>query len=712
MNCYLSKISNRIKNTSNPHSYLGLQEDNLIIQFSPNRKENTILVRGEEKQMELFDSRGYFLYQSCEPLTIFDYQIIHSDASVGFDPYSVTPSVSLVDIHLFDRGEHYALYNFLGSHVREHDGLIGTSFAVFAPNAQYVHLRCDLGNWREKIYPMRKSSDLGIFELFIPGLIKPIMYKYSITTKQAQEILKSDPFARRYELRPKNASIVHKVKAFPWTDQNFLKARKQQHNSSPMNIYELHLGAWSKTKDFANYREIAVDLVSYVNEMGYTHIELLPITEHPLDESWGYQVVGFFSPTSRYGTEEDFKYFVNYLHNHGIGIILDFVPAHFPEDESFLANFDGNFLFENPHPVMGKHPEWGTLIFNYSSAQVRNFLISAALFWIEQMHIDGLRIDAVGSILYLDYYRQEGGYEQNHLGGVENFEGIAFLKELNSVIKQKHPDVYIIAEDSSLYPAVTKDSLWGGLNFCMKWNMGWCSDLFKYLSYTKEEKILKHGELLNSYKEVFREKYLLAISHDDVSAGKKSLLNKFSEVEEEKFAYLRLIYSVAIAHPGKKLFFMGHEIGENEEFNEKYSFRKLPIVEHAKLKNKKFTRDMNKLYKKEKALYEIDFDPKGFCWIDHSDASNQVICFLRRGIEEKLLIVHNFSKQNLENYFIAIPGVINIEEIINTDQIQYGGSGIINSEIGLEGEKRGIHLNIAKLSTSICRVSLDKNVYI
>lgn len=707
MHPYFSKISNSIKNKHNPHSFLGLYDQNTIIQFSPNMKENTIIVNGQKKQMELIDSRGYFIFTSSEPLTILDYQIIHSDGTIGYDPYSCSPSVSLVDSHLFDQGNHYELYKFLGSHRCIHDDLEGTRFAVYAPNARAVYLRCDIGNWREKIYPMRKFSDLGIYELFIPGCHQDMMYKYHIITKDYQSVLRSDPFARKYELRPKTASIVHQSKKFVWSDDIWMKKRKDHHLSSPMNIYELHLGAWCKNTRFPNFKEIAEDVALYVKEMGYTHIELLPITEHPLDESWGYQVVGYFSPTSRYGTDEDFKYFVNYLHIHGIGVILDFVPAHFPKDESFLANFDGEALFEDPHPVMQKHPQWGTLIFNYKCKKVRNFLIAAALFWIEKMHIDILRIDAVESILYLNYQRKEGEYEKNHLGGIENLEGISFLQEFNNVIKQRHSDVMVIAEDPSLYDGVTKPIDLGGLGFSMKWNIGWNNDLFEYLLLNTKEKQKQHRNLLNSYKEVFREKYLLTISHDVVSKGKKSLLNKFSDLQEEKFAYLRLLYSVAIAHPGKKLFFMGHEVGEDNEFDEKSSWRKKPLVDHAMLKHKCFTKEMNHFYLNQKALFEIDFDKKGFAWIDHSDYTNNIISFVRKGAHDRLLIVHNFSKNMIKDYLVCIPGVISIDEVMNTDSEKYGGKGVENSTIKVHDQRRGVYLDLPELGTVICKVVLD-----
>ncbi|MCH9617080.1 MAG: 1,4-alpha-glucan branching enzyme GlgB [Chlamydiia bacterium] len=706
MDPYLSKIEKALPHFTNPHGFLGLQDNRFIYQFSPNTKENFLLIKGQRVAMQLIDARGIFVYESLEKISRDDYQVIHSDGSVGLDPYSFSPSISMVDVHLFDGGEHRELYNLLGSHFCIHDGVEGCKFAVYAPSAREVYLRCDKGAWREKVYPMRKVSDMGIYELFIPGCKDSMMYKFSMISKDHKEVLRSDPFGKKYELRPKSASMTYKEQPFQWADKGWLQQRKEQTLSQPVNIYEMHLGAWNKSGIFPNYREIAAELVGYIKEMGYTHVEFLPITEYPLDESWGYQVTGYFAPTSRYGTAADFKYLVNHLHVNNIGVVFDFVPAHFPKDDCFLSAFDGSALFENDHPLMGTHPEWTTHIFDYSSKQVVNFLIASALFWIEQMHVDMIRVDAVQSILYLDHQRGED-YEPNHLGGVENLEGIAFLRKLNGTIKKYHPDVLVAAEDPSLYDGVTRDVENGGLGFSMKWNIGWKHDLFQYLSLSDKEKRENHKVLLNSYKEIFREKYLLTLSHDDVSGGEKSLVNRFSDCSEDKFAYLRLVYSVAIAHPGKKLFFMGAEVGQKEPFNEKDSFRKKALCDHAQIKHKCFTAAINHFYLKEKVLSEIDFDEKGFAWIDSSDYNNSVISFLRKGVTGKLLVIHNFSLLSLENYFVPIPFVTSITEVMNTDKRKYGGRGGLNPHIKIHKEGRGAYLNVPRLSTVICKVVLD-----
>ena len=698
--------SKKSYNTANPHSFLGLHDDGVIYQFSPNKQSNTIIVGGQKQEMELLDHEGYFFYKADDDLKKLDYKIIHSNGQEGFDPYNFSFSFSLVDGHLFTEGKHLKLYDALGAHVCFHDGVEGTRFAVYAPNAQCVHLRCDLGNWREKIYPMRKVFETGVFELFIPGCTDKMKYKYAITTKDHKTLLKSDPYGRHFEMRPNTAAIVHKAKEFKWTDSEWMKARKEEINAKPMNVYELHLGSWCNKGRFTNFREMASSLASYIKEMGYTHVEFLPIKEHPLDESWGYQPTGYFAPTSRHGTPCDFKYFVNHLHMMGIGVIFDFVSAHFPKDEAFLSHFDGETLFEHPDPVLKKHPVWDTLIFNYGSNQVKNFLISSVLFWIEEMHVDMVRIDAVHSILYLDYGRP-GEVEKNRLGGTENLEGIEFLKELNQVVEERHPDVKMIAEDSSYFSGVTKPISEGGLGFFMKWNIGWFTDLCRYLLLSDDEKKDHYKMILNSYREVFHEQYLMSISHDEVSNGNKPLLHKFSDKREEQFAYIRLIYSVAMAHPGKKLFFMGTEVGEDIEFDEKRSWRKKPLTDHAMIKHKCFTKEMNEFYLQQKALFEIDFDEKGFAWIDHSDYNRNVISFVRKGTSKRLLIVHNFSKRAYSNYLVPIPGVVSIKEVMNTDDKRYGGHGMNNPIVPIHPEKKGVYLNVPELGTVICKVVID-----
>ena len=707
-NLFKSKQS---ETSTNPHGFLGLHEDRIIYQFSPNKKEHSIFLKGEEKKMESLGHEGYFFFESNVDLNKLEYEVIHSNGKRGFDPYNFSSSFSLVDSHLLSEGKHQNLQDALGAHFCTHDGVEGTKFAVYAPNARCVHLMCDLGNWREKIYPMRKVFDTGVFELFIPGCMHKMKYKYAITAKDFQVILKSDPYARSYEMRPNTASVVHRPKDFKWCDDEWMRTRKEESLAKPMNVYELHLGAWCAKGRFTNYREMASPLAAYIKEMGFTHVEFLPLKEHPYDESWGYQSVGFFAPTSRHGSPDDFKYMINHLHIMGIGVIFDFVSAHFPKDESFLSHFDGEALFEHPHPEMKRHPVWDTLIFNYGSKHVRDFLISSVLYWIEQMHVDVVRIDAVHSILYLNYGRM-GEVFKNPLGGVENLDGIEFLKQLNQAVEQKHPDVMMIAEDSSYFKGVTKSVEEGGLGFFMKWNVGWFADLCKYLSLSSKEKKLNHKMILNSYREVFHERYMIPISHDDVSCGRGALIHKFSKDREEQFAYLRLMYSVAIAHPGKKLFFMGTEVGEDVEFDEKRTWRKKPLEDHFMLKAKSFTKAMNEFYLSQKALFEIDFDEKGFAWIDHSDYNRNVISFVRKSTLDRLLVIHNFSKSSYRNYRVSIPGVTSVKEVFNTDEKRFGGDGMVNSSVKIQEEGRGVTLNVPKLGTVICKVVIDDKKYI
>ena len=699
-----TKIEKALLTTTNPHGFLGLFAKRYVYHLSPHAKSASVIVHGKKEAMELVDPRGVFVYESNTDLSPYDYQVIHSNGMVGYDPYSCSPSLSLVDIFLFDRGENDELYKMLGAHSMVHDGMEGVRFAVFAGDAKCVHLRADMGNWRQAIYPMRKVSELGLFELFVPGAPSDMMYKFSITAKDGSVHLKADPFAARYELRPKSASITYKQKAFAWGDGEWMEQRKEGYFAKPVNVYELHLGAWAKEGAFPNFRSIAKEVASYVKEMGYTHVELLPITEYPLDESWGYQVVGFFAPTARYGTREDFQYFVDYLHNNGIGIIFDFVPAHFPKDPCFLANFHGSALFEKDHPVMGTHPEWTTNMFDLSSKQVVNFLLAAALFWVEEMHVDMIRVDAVQAILYLDHQRGEN-FEPNPMGGVEHLEGIAFLQKLTTLLQEKHPDVQVIAEDPSLFDGVTREVEKGGLGFSMKWNIGWKHDLFQFLRKSDTEKREHFALLLNSYKEVFRERYVLSISHDDVSGGAPPLVHAFSKKEEDGFALLRLLHSVAIMHPGKKLFFMGHEVGEDQPFQEKDSWRKRGPLSHRQIKHKSFVKACNHLYLAEGALHEMDFDEKGFAWIDSSDYNHTVISFLRKGAKDRLLVVHNFSGEHLPRYFVPCPAILSIEQLLSSDEEHFGGDGVTNTSI--EVESQGVYLNVPRYGTVVCKVDID-----
>ena len=472
----------------NPHRFLGLHDvaggEKVIRLWAPYQKELTFEYLGEMVEATCIDPAGLFVYEVPRGTTNLEYRISHGTGVLGYDPYSFIPTISFVDAHLFHRGIHYEVYKHLGAHQVEHQGVVGVKFAVWAPHASRVSLISDSNQWKDLVHPMRKIGESGFWELFLPGLWLGMLYKFAIRTGYGHVFYKSDPFANQSELRPNTASVVTQVDQFCWRDQDWI-ARRSRGNAleGPMNVYEVHLGSWLKRDgQFLGYKELAHELVPYIKEMGYTHIELMPIMEHPLDESWGYQTTGYFAVTSRFGTPEEFQYFVNHMHLHQIGVILDWSPGHFPDDEFALSYFDGTHLFEKDHPVMGRHPEWHTRLFNYGKKEVSNFLIASALFWFEQMHIDGLRVDAVQSMLYLDYGRRGGYWMPNQYGGKENLDAIEFMKHLNSIVHQKFPGVVMIAEDASLFEGVTRPLEWNGLGFDMKWNIGWMNDTLRFMN--------------------------------------------------------------------------------------------------------------------------------------------------------------------------------------------------------------------------------------
>lgn len=692
---------------SNPHAVLGIKDDRTIVQYRPGSDSAEIILFDQRTPLERIDNCGLFAIEVKEILTPTDYKVIHQDGTVAYDPYVFSNIVSFKESPDFTK-VHSNLHTILGAHREVVEAIEGTRFSVYAPNAKSVYLACDLGLWNESSYPMRKICKQGIYELFVPGCKKEINYKFLIVDQSGQKHLKSDPYAKKFELRPKTASVVYTESEFNWQDQSYLQNRKKCCEHRPLNIYEMHVHAWAKGESFPNFRELAKEVCEYVQEMGYTHVELLPIKEHPLDESWGYQVIGYFSPTSRYGTTTDFQYFVNYLHMHGIGVILDFVPAHFPEDPSFLASFDGNPLFESKDPNARKHPQWTTMLFDFSSSYVRSFLLSAITYWIKHMHIDGIRVDAVASILY--YQKDEGGEHKvfNKEGGVENLDGFAFLREVNSHLDRHYPDVLKIAEDESYFGKTTQAISNGGLGFDLKWNIGWAQDVLDFLLYSDEKKCNEIRFLLKYFKEAFKEKYLLILSHDNVSNGEGSLLQKFPGSIEEKYRYLRLLYSYAITHPGKKLFFMGHEVGEKEEFTPKTSWRKKGKLEKCQEHHLIFTKELNELYKSCAPLHQFDFDERGFSWIDYSTHKYPVISYIRKATQETLLVIHNFSKRDVLRKFIAIPGVKRMEIFFHSEEKKYGGKITHKPGFSIESNALGVYLDLTKFSTIICKVVIDE----
>lgn len=591
------------------------------------------------------------------------------------------------DLHLIGEGSHYKKYEKLGAHVMEIEGMKGVHFAVWAPNAKNVSVIGDFNSWNSKTHPMRSLASSGIWELFVPGIGEGTLYKFEIRSRYNKfTAQKADPFAFSFELRPKSASIVYDINGYQWTDRKWMEERSKTHwLDSPVSMYEVHLGSWMRAPEegsrWLTYRELADKLIPYVKEMGYTHIELLPITEHPLDASWGYQTLGYFAPTCRHGEPKDFMYFMDRCHQAGLGVVLDWVPAHFPTDGHGLGFFDGTCLYEHEDPRKGFHPDWGTKIFNYGRNEVRNFLISNALFWFEKYHIDGLRVDAVASMLYLDYSRKEGEWIPNMYGGRENLEAIAFLKSFNEVSHQYHPGVLTIAEESTAWPNVSKPTYLGGLGFSMKWNMGWMNDTLEYFSKDPVHRKYHHNNLTFSLLYAFTENFILPLSHDEVVHGKGSLLNKMPGDMWQKFASLRSLYGFMYGHPGKKLFFMGGEIGQWDEWNfdKSLDWRLLEYEPHKGLQ--RFVKDLNRIYRSEPSLYEIDFEYRGFEWIDFHDVEGSAIAFLRRAKnhEDFTVFVCNFTPVPRLNYRIGVPEPGFYKEILNSDSSLYWGSNMGNA---------------------------------
>ncbi len=590
------------------------------------------------------------------------------------------------DLHLYNEGNHHRIFEKLGAHLITLNGRRGTYFAVWAPSAVSVSVVGSFCCWDGRSHPMHLLANSGVWELFIPEIYSGEMYKYEIKTQTGELLLKSDPYAFYSELRPGTASIVHDLEGYEWRDEEWIRQRDAGGNAfgRPVSIYEVHLGSWARSGDgcnsFLSYREYAERLIAYAADMGYTHIELLPVAEHPLDDSWGYQVTGYYSVTSRFGLPEDFMYLVDECHMNGLGVIMDWVPAHFPKDGHGLAKFDGTSLYEHQDPRQGEHPDWGTLVFNYNRHEVRNFLISNALFWFEKYHIDGIRVDAVASMLYLDYGRNKDEWIPNKWGGNQNISAADFLKQLNSTIYGYFPGIMMIAEESTSWPMMTKPPHTGGLGFTYKWNMGWMNDYLKYVCMDPAYRKHYHNSITFSIMYAMSENYVLVLSHDEVVHGKRSMIEKMPGDYWQKFAGLRVTYGFMYGHPGKKLLFMGGEFGQFIEWNFKQGldWNLLSYEMHSKLRC--FVRDLNKLYASEKALYEVDFSYDGFEWLDCSDSDHSIVSFLRKGSHPKdmLLFVCNFTPAVHNNYRIGVPFDAFYREVLNSDSEIYGGSNVGN----------------------------------
>lgn len=593
-----------------------------------------------------------------------------------------SPALSEFDLHLFAEGRHWHIYNVLGAHPLRVSGKEGVRFAVWAPNARSVSVIGDFNGWSSAQHVMRANESSGVWSLFIPGVRPGAIYKFAISTARG-EIIKTDPYGQAFEHRPSNAAVVTERGRYPWSDGDWLDKRSRfdwQHR--PICIYEVHPGSWRHhgSGRWLTYRELADQLVPYVLETGFTHIELLPITEHPLDESWGYQTTGYYAPTSRYGSPDDLRYLIDQCHQNNIGVILDWVPGHFPDDDYALARFDGTALYEHEDPRRGRHQDWGTLIYNYGRHEVRNFLIGSALFWLDAFHLDGLRVDAVASMLYLNYSREEGEWLPNDFGGHENLEAIEFLKDLNRVCQSRFPGTLMMAEESTSWPRVTRPPEIGGLGFNLKWNMGWMHDTLRYFQQDPVYRQYHHEKLTFGLLYAFSENFLLPLSHDEVVHGKSSLIQKMPGDEWQQRASLRLLFSYMYTYPGAKLLFMGGEFGQRREWSEK---RELDwhLLEHDAHRGiQTLVRDLNGLYRREPALHGRNFTGAGFEWIDCHDSPQSVISYVRKGgqQQEVLVVIVNYTPIPRRHYRIGVPSGGAWQEIFNSDSTYYGGSNLGN----------------------------------
>ena len=629
------------------------------------------------------------------------------------DAYRFPPVLGETDLYLFGEGNHRRLYEKLGSHVVEVEGVSGVSFAVWAPNASRVSVVGGFNIWDGRRHPMRKVSG-GVWEIFVPGIGEGESYKYELRGPSGELLpLKTDPFGFRTEKLPGLASIVHDPDRYEWGDADWMRRRADKNAlDAPMATYEVHLGSWRRNEDgsYYTYRQLAEELVPYVAEMGYTHVEFLPPTEYPFDGSWGYQPLGLFAPTSRFGGPDDFKHLVDAFHRAGIAVVIDWVPAHFPEDAHGLGLFDGTHLYEHADPRQGRHPDWGTLIFDYGRPEVRNYLTANALFWCREYHVDGLRVDAVASMLYLDYSREEGQWVPNERGGNENLEAIAFLQKTNELVYEHAPGAVTIAEESTAWPMVSRPTYMGGLGFGYKWNMGWMHDSLQYMQEDPLHRSYHHDRLTFSLVYAFNENFVLPLSHDEVVHGKGSLINKMPGDEWQRFANLRAYYGLTYIHPGKSLLFMGGELAQSREWNHdtQLDWNLLDNENNVGIQN--LVRDLNAIYKATPALHEVDFEPEGFEWISDSDRQNSVISFLRRAKDpdDFVIVICNFTPVVHENYQIGVPAGGRYEVVLNTDDNRYGGSGIGEATIEAQetpahGKPYSLALTLPPLATIILK---------
>ena len=681
---------------SDPHTVLGMhemEEDGrkavVVRAFLPNAAGITVIDYANKRKkypMERLHADGFFEVTIADREEWFRYQLEYTDADGNtwrsYDPYSFSPTLSEFDRHLFGAGTHYEIYEKMGGRLMTHEGARGAAFSVWAPNAKAVSVIGDFNNWDARRSPMRRLGESGIWELFLPAAAEGDKYKFHVTQCDGRVVDKTDPYGVYAEVRPNNASVLYPLKRYKWKDRRWMTARrKYDFRTAPMNIYEVHLGSWKRAEGdrFLTYTELAEQLIPYVKEMGYTHIEMLPVEEHPFDGSWGYQVTGYYAPTSRYGSPDEFKQFVDACHQNGISVILDWVPAHFPKDDFALARFDGTALYEHQDPRLGEHIQWGTYIFNYGRKEVANFLLANALYWMDIFHIDGLRVDAVASLLRLDFCKEEGQWLPNVYGGSENLEAIEFLKHMNSVIAEREPGALMIAEDSTAWPGVTKKVDEGGLGFSLKWNMGWMNDFLSYIKLDPIYRKYHQNKLTFGMAYHYAENFVLVLSHDEVVHTKSSMIGKMPGDVWQSFANLRLSYGFMMGHPGKKLLFMGGEFAQYSEWSEARSldWHLLQYADHQEMQA--YVKELNHLYAEEPAFWAEDFDPNGFQWIECDDAESSIVSFVRRSEEKELVFLCNFAPVVHRGFSLGVPQEGVYHERLNSDAARFGGSDVINA---------------------------------
>ncbi len=688
-------------NHSNPHSVLGQHlvksasgksENITITTFLPYAKEVKAIDKKTKKEyvLEKIHEDGLFHLKTTKK-SFFSYllEITYYDGEVFLteDPYSFLPTIGELDLHLFGQGCHYEIYEHMGAKFKTIDGIEGVSFVVWAPNARRVSVIGSFNSWDGRVHPMRTLGSSGIWEIFIPNLKNFDRYKFEIKSHNGSICEKSDPYGNFQELRPSESNLLFNLDGFSWNDEKYLEKRRSNDTlDRPISIYEMHLGSWKRIVDdndrFMSYLEACDMVIPYVKEMGYTHIELMGIAEHPLDASWGYQVTGYYSATSRFGTPFELMAFIDKCHMEGIGVIIDWVPAHFVKDAHGLAKFDGTCLYEHADPRKGEHPDWGTLIYNYGRNEVKNFLIGSALFWINKFHFDGIRLDAVASMLYLDYGKSGDGWIPNQYGGRENLEAVEFIKHLNSIILGQDKSILMIAEESTSWPAVSRSVEDNGLGFNLKWNMGWMNDTNRYIKLDPIHRQYHHNDLTFSMVYAYTENFILVLSHDEVVHGKGSMISKMPGDIWQKFANLRNYYSYMYGHPGKKLLFMGQEFGQFSEWSEAKSldWHLLDFENHKGLQS--YVKDLNTLYKNEVALWKYDFNDKGFRWLDANNYTNSTLAYVRKADNEKdsVFVVNNFTPNVHYGYRVWVPFPCELVEVLNSDDKKYGGSGVKNTQ--------------------------------